>query len=46
MCKNDGENMKYLKISSGNTGRSRRSREDRNKLNLGKKNGEFQFGVK
>jgi hypothetical protein len=41
-----GKNMKYIKISGGNTGRPRRSWRDRNKLNLGKKNYEFQLGVK
>lgn len=45
MCKDDGENMKYLKISGWDTGRAR-SWEDRNKLKSGGKNDEFQLGVK
>jgi hypothetical protein len=36
MCKNNGENMKYLKISGWKTGRAR-SWEYKDKLNLGGK---------
>jgi hypothetical protein len=46
MCKQWWENTKYLKIYDGNTGRPKRSYNDRHKLYLEEKSDEFQFGVK